>query len=130
MIILADYNLTGQAGWLWGTLAAGGWLDLTPLRLATFEDVALAPNSDDRTVWRFCQERDMLLLTGNRNMEGEDSLEQTIQEENQPTSWLVLTVGNFERMRENAYREDCAERLMEIVLYINQYPGVGRLYIP
>ena len=90
----------------------------------------MAPNSDDRMVWRFCQERDMLLLTGNRNMEGEDSLEQAILEENQATSWPVLTVGNAQRIAESAYREDCAVRLVEIALDINQYLGAGRLYIP
>ena len=44
-------------------------------------DAALPSDSDDRAVWRFCQERDMLLLTGNRSMKGEDSLEQVLREE-------------------------------------------------
>ncbi|GIK56439.1 MAG: hypothetical protein BroJett015_21020 [Chloroflexota bacterium] len=36
----------------------------------------------------------MILLTNNRNMDDADFLEQTIREENMPTSLRVLTVAN------------------------------------
>jgi hypothetical protein len=58
----------------------------------------------------------MLLLTANRRMQGEQTLEHTIREENTPTSFPVLTIGNADRMLEKAYRERCAIRLIEIVL--------------
>ena len=90
MIVLVDYNMVGQALLLWGTFAAEGWLELLPLRLATFKDVALPADSADRAVWRFCQERDMILLTGNRSMKGEDSLEQVLREENHNSAWPVV----------------------------------------
>jgi len=50
MTILVDHNMRGQAILLWGTLAAEGWLDLLPLRLATFADVGLPVESTDRAV--------------------------------------------------------------------------------
>ena len=76
--ILVDRNIEGPAVMLWGTLAAGGWLELLPMTMARFTDVGLPFDSRDRTVWRFAQEHGMLLLTDNRSRRGEDSLEQTI----------------------------------------------------
>jgi len=72
----------------------------------------------------------MILLTHNRNMKGEDSLEQTIREENSPAALPVLTVGRVERLRERSYRERCAVRLVEISLDVEKYLGTGRIYIP
>lgn len=62
MMILADYNLNRQALLLSGSLVAGGWLDIAPIRLVTFQDIGLASNSDDRVVWRLAQSNQMLLL--------------------------------------------------------------------
>ena len=50
----------------------------------------------------------MILLTSNRRRREEDSLEQTLREENTATSLPVLTIGNAERMIERRYRERCA----------------------
>ena len=115
---------------LWGTLAAGGWLELLPMTMTRFADVGLPFDSSDRTVWRFAQEHGMLLLTDNRSRRGEDSLEQTIREENSLTSLPVLTIGNVARIVEQAYREQCVIRLVEIVLDLANYLGTGRLFIP
>jgi hypothetical protein len=57
-------------------------------------------------------------------------LERTIQEENTPTSLPVLTIGSTKRLGERRYREQCADRLVEIVVDIELYRGVGRLFIP
>jgi hypothetical protein len=130
MTILTDHNMKGQAILLWGTLAVAGWLDLLPMRLVTFEDMRLPIDSNDRAVWRFAQAQGMLLLTGNRNMAGLDSLEQTIREENTATSLPVLTVGNIRRIDERTYRERCSSRLIEIVMDIDNYLGTGRLFLP
>lgn len=72
----------------------------------------------------------LILLTNNRNMEGVDSLEQTIRDENLPTSLPVLTFSDFERITERTYRERCAARLIEIMIYLDDYLGVGRIFIP
>jgi len=128
--VLADHNLEGQALLLWSTLASEGWLELLTLRLVTLEDVGLPSDSTDRRVWRFAQEQRMILLTANRSMQGSDSLERTLREENSPTALPVLTVGSVERIDERAYREQCASRLIEVILDIDQYLGTGRIYIP
>lgn len=128
--LLADHDIEGQALLLWGAVAATGWLESFPMRLVRFADVGLPPDSSDRSVWRFAQANRMILLTNNRNMEGSDSLEQTIRDEGSITALPIITIGRIERMTERTYREDCAERLLEIVIYLDDYLGVGRLFIP
>lgn len=129
-IILADHNIEGQAIALWGTLSAEGWLELVPLRLITFAQAGLPPESSDREVWRFAQGHGMILLTSNRRMRDADALEQTIREENAARSLPVLTIGSVKRMIEKTYRERCAARLLEIMLDLEKYMGAGRIFIP
>jgi hypothetical protein len=130
MTLLADHNLEGQAVLLWGTLATEGWLTLLPLRLVMFHELGLPANSTDRDVWRYAQAHQMVLLTGNRRKKGVDSLEQVIREENTPTSLPVITVARVNRLDERAYRERSGSRLVEIMLDIENYVGVGRIFIP
>jgi len=130
MIILADYNANRQAILISGSLVVGGWLNFVSIELLTFDKVGLAPDSSDRVVWEFVQTNGMLLLTGNRNAKGEDSLEQVMREENKSNSFPIITIGNPERINESEYRELCVERLVEIVIDIENYLGAGRLFIP
>ena len=115
---------------LWATMGNEGWLKLLDIPMLTFDDVGLPTDSNDRDVWRFAQDKQLILLTGNRNRDGADSLEQIIRNENTPNSLPVITIGIVDRLEERAYREQCAERLVEIVLSIENYLGVGRIYIP
>ncbi|MGH9842150.1 MAG: ACP S-malonyltransferase [Blastocatellia bacterium] len=128
--ILVDHNMEGDATLLWGTIAGDGWLEIVPMRLATFADVNLPVDSNDRVVWRFAQEHRMLLLTDNRNMKGDDSLEQTIREEITADSLPVITIGSLDRIDESEYRQLCANRLVEIVVDLDCYLGYSRLFIP
>jgi len=130
MKVLLDHHMKRQGILLWATMGSEGWLRLLDIPMLTFEDVGLPNDSKDRDVWRFAQQKQLILLTGNRNKDGSDSLEQTIRDENTPDSLPVLTIGITDRLEERAYREQCAERLVEIVLNIENYLGVGRIYIP
>ena len=113
-----------------GTLVSQGWLDLVPLHMITLREAGLALDSSDRWIWRFVQERGMLLLTHNRTHKGRDSLEQTLREEVTAASLPVLTLSNRDRMMEREYREQCAERLIEIVVDLDHYRGVSRIFLP
>jgi predicted nuclease of predicted toxin-antitoxin system len=117
MNVLVDHNLRGQSVVLAGSLAASGWLDLISIRFVLFEEVGLAINSDDRTVWCCAQSNEMILLTANRSMKGKDSLEQVMREENTPTSLPVVTIGNI-------------NRLVDIIVEIEDYRGARRIFIP
>ena len=130
MKVLLDHHLKKQGILLWATMGSEGWLKLLDIPMLTFEDVGLPIDNRDRDVWRFAQEKQLILLTGNRNKDGSDSLEQTIRNENTPDSLPVVTIGITDRLEERAYREQCAERLVEIILNIENYLGVGRIYIP
>jgi hypothetical protein len=130
MKVLLDHHMKKQGILLWATMGSEGWLKLLDIPMFTFTDVGLSIDSNDRDVWRFAQAKELLLLTGNRNKDGADSLEQTIREENTPDSIPVITVGIVDRLEERAYREQCAERLVEIILNIENYLGAGRIYIP
>jgi predicted nuclease of predicted toxin-antitoxin system len=45
-------------------------------------------HASDRLVWRYAQENQMMILTANRNMKGEDSLEQVMREKIQQIRFL------------------------------------------
>lgn len=128
--ILVDHNIEGQALWLEGSISSGGWAEAFSIRFVRFTVVGLSHDSSDRTVWRFAQNQQMFLLTGNRNKEGEDSLEQTVRDENTLTSLPVITVATPDRLFQRGYREICANRLLDIVLYPQNYLGTGRQFIP
>jgi len=130
MKVLLDHHMKKQGILLWAAMGSEGWLRLLDIPMLTFTDVGLSIDSKDREIWRFAQAKELILLTGNRNKDGEDSLEQTIRNENTPSSLPVITVGIVDRLEERAYREQCAERLVEIILNIEAYLGAGRIYIP
>lgn len=128
--ILLDHNLSGDAVFLERSLAKIGWLELVPIRFVTFAEVGLPVESNDRVVWRFVQEKGMLLLTDNRNMQGEDSLEQTLREEVVEGSLPVITIGSRDKLENVDYRDKCANRLAEIIIDLDQNLGCNRLFIP
>ena len=131
MIFLIDHNLEGHGLLLSGLIASLGWLDFLPIRFVTFAEVELPISSNDRVVWQFAQAKQMILLTANRSMKGNNSLESVIREENTSTSLPVITIGDADRvLNDPDYRNRCVDRLIEIVLDIDDYRGSMRLFIP
>lgn len=131
MIFLTDHNLERHAVVLLGNIANQGWLETVPIRFISFQEVELAIDSNDRIVWRVAQANQMILFTANRKMKGRDALEKVLREENNPLSLPVITVGNADRiLDERVYRDQCIDRLLEIVIDIENYMGAGRLFIP
>jgi hypothetical protein len=53
-----------------------------------------------------------------------------MREENNENSLPVITISSLDRFSEPDYRERCLERLIAIVIEIEQYKGAGRLFIP
>ncbi|MGK7926653.1 MAG: ACP S-malonyltransferase [Spirulina sp.] len=131
MNFLVDYNLGKHTELLLGNLASQGWLELFPIRFVTFKEIDLPIDSSDRIVWRLAQENQMILLTANRSMKGEDSLEQVIREENTMESLPVITIGNADRfLVDRIYRNRCIDSILEILLDIEIWIGVGRIFVP
>ena len=131
MNFLIDHNLGGHTEILLGNIASQGWLELLPIRFVTFKEMSLSIDSSDRIVWRLAQENQMILLTANRSMKGEDSLEQVLREENTVDSFPVITIGDADRfLTDRVYRNRCIDRILEILLDLETWMGVGRLFVP
>ena len=132
--ILADANCEGhlrlllrlfQAGWRRDVWEA---LHLTPV---SFADLGLQADASDRDVWETCQRAHIVLLTANRNDEGPESLEATIQEHSTTETLPVFTLANDQHvLRDRSYAEAVADRLIEFLFDVDSYRGTGRLYVP
>ncbi len=110
----------------WGSI----WAELA-LPILTFPDMGLDREAPDAVIWRLCQARGLILLTGNRNDDGPDSLESTIRNENSLDSLPVLTLADVEAVRRSrAYAERVVEKLVDYLVNVENYRGTGRLYLP
>jgi hypothetical protein len=132
--IMADHNVEGHFVVLlrlwtsapWRTV----WESLT-LEVESFERLGVPYDTSDRELWQLCQEREIVLLTANRNDEGADSLEGTIHTLNTPSSLPVLTIADPELVLANRdYAERVAIRVLEYLLELDNLRGVGRLFVP
>lgn len=96
-IVLSDHNCEGQAKAIFDILHYDDtWIELSPMKLIWFRDIDLPITASDETVWRFCQQHEYLLLTGNRtNHDKAKSLEFTIRTLLTPSSLPVVTIGNL-----------------------------------
>jgi hypothetical protein len=128
--VLLDNDLRGRLELLDGTLLNGRWADLELFCFITFDEVGLEEDAKDREVWRKAQELGLILFTGNRNQDDDTSLEQTLQDENTTFSLPVITVSDPQRLPNPAYREQCIDRLAEIIFDLENYLGSARQYIP
>ncbi len=78
-----------------------------------------------------CQREGLVLLTGNRNHDGDDSLEETIWQHSQPHSLPVITISDVRRFgKDSAYDARLAEDLLTYLVDIDKYRSTGRLYVP
>ena len=127
---LSDENCLGQVEAIFNELDRLGYVELLEIELLTWERAGLTKGMDDELLWRFCQKKNCLLVTGNRTgSDGKKSLEYVIRNLVEPTSLLVLTIGNLKRVtKDSEYRIICAHRLAEIVLDIENLRGATRLY--
>lgn len=135
--LLADANFEGQTERLMQVLRSPEWLDLWlsyGLTVQTLGDLGLDNSTDDRTVWKRCQAEGLILLTGNRNDEGDDSLEAVIRD-GPPDALPVFTVANGRRiMEDTAFARDVALAMLDAVDDLTYRPetilGSGRIYLP
>jgi hypothetical protein len=103
------------------------------LGLATlaFRDLGLPTDSSDWVVWQRCQQEQLVLVTGNRNHEGPESLESAIRPLNAPHHLPVLTLANMDRiLHERSYAERVADKLLEDLFDVENFRGAGRVYVP
>ena len=132
--IMADNDTVGQFAILINVLRDLTWDDvLKDLGFVEirFGEVGLKPESKDAEVWHTCQDRQIMLITANRNQEAAHSLEATIRAHNRPDSMPVITIADAERLvRHRSYAERAVRQLEEYLVNLDRYRGAGRLYIP
>ena len=101
------------------------------LEVESFERLGLPYNMSDHDLWQLCQQREIVLLTANRNDEGPDSLEATIRTLNTPSSLPVLIIADPELvLASRDYAERVAVQALEYLLELDHFRGVGRLFVP
>lgn len=135
--LLADANFEGQLDRLLDVLRSPEWLAFwldAGFEVETFAGLGLAPETKDRVVWDRCQAEGLILVTGNRNADGADSLENAIRDGG-PESLPVFTVSNGRRVVEDgAYARAAALTMLEAVYDLIRRPetilGSGRVYLP
>lgn len=100
--VLFDNDISGFQSLLTGAIESTGWSEYQLIEFITLEDLGLDESTNDREIWRRCQQSGYVLLTTNRNEKGADSLQLTIREENTPSSLPVITVSSQRRLRNPA----------------------------
>ncbi len=132
--LVADANIQGQVEYLVQRMQADAWAEFWQalgLVLHRFEDIGLSGSSTDLEVWNVCQAEQLILITDNRNLDSEDSLEATIRRNTSPESLPVFTIADMNQFRMNSsYVERVVEVLYDYLLRIDDVRGAGRLYIP
>lgn len=134
--LLADVNVQGHLLYLLRLLETLDlWSILAELRLefATFPDLQLPRNLDDRSLWNHCQQYGWVLFTENRNDEGENSLQATLADSWHLGCLPVLTLANKGRFEHSAgYAKRVAEDIAELLFGIayKEYRDQPRIYIP
>jgi hypothetical protein len=132
--LVADANIQGQVEYLVQRMQADAWAEFWQalgLVLHRFEDIGLSGSSTDLEVWNVCQAEHLILITDNRNLDAEDSLEATIRRNSSPESLPVFTIADMNQFRMNSsYVERVVEVLYDYLLRIDDVRGAGRLYLP
>jgi hypothetical protein len=106
------------------------WVNLN-LSVRTFADLSLDADVPDADLWHVCQKEEVVLITGNRNKESDDSLEATINAHNTPASLPVLTLSDPDQfVQSRAYANRVVETLLQFLLGIDNVRGTGRLWLP
>jgi hypothetical protein len=132
--ILADINVEGIVAILVRIWLSDNWREFwhdLGISIQDFDSLGLPFDSSDKIVWRTCQDRKLVLITGNRNADEPDSLELVIRSENTEGSLPVVTLANSDRiLNDRPYAEKTAERLLDYLTRIDDFRDAGRIYVP
>jgi hypothetical protein len=131
---MADNDIEGQFATLLHLLNSDTWRELWQslnLVVETFESLELERRAPDVLVWTTCQDREVILITGNRNHDGPDSLEATLRARNEAGCLPVFTLADPDSITQGGGQASLvAERLLGYLLEIDRYRGAGRLWLP
>ena len=132
--LMSDHDIEGHFEYLKRLILAdewrGIWDDLM-FHFESFKSLGIAANASDDIVWTVCQENEIVLVTGNRNADGEESLEVVIRRLGTSRSLPVVTLADPDRVSNGrGYADRVVERLFDYLIDIENVRGTGRLYLP
>jgi hypothetical protein len=132
--IMADHNIEGHFVVLLRIWTSNPWASLwesLECEVESFDRLGIPYDTSDRELWQVCQQRDIVLITANRNDEGSNSLEATIRDLNEPSSLPILTVADPELILVSQdYAERVAIQVLEYLMDLDNFRGTGRLFVP
>ena len=134
LAIMADHDIAGQVQLVLHLLMSSEWHAIwteLAVRVGSFASVGLPVNTPDAALWQFCQTQQIILITGNRNEDGPESLEAVLQTSDTAASMPVFTISEPQRLLSSGvYAHRVAERLIEYLIDVENLRGNGRLYLP
>jgi predicted nuclease of predicted toxin-antitoxin system len=132
--IMSDHDVRGQVHVLVDLAMSRRWREIwdgLAVETTSFEDVGLDETATDRTIWLTCQREEIVLITGNRNEEDDDSLQATIRELNDTSSLPVITLTNPRRIpHDGDYADRTVAKVLEYLMDLDHLMGTGRLFVP
>lgn len=132
--ILADNDVGGQVALIIAILESDDWREVwrsLDVSVKSFFDLGLSPNAQDVVIWHACQLQQVILVTGNRNRRGPESLAAAIEQFNTGQSLPVFTLANSKLLlKSKHYAERVAVRLLQHLLDIDNLLGAGRIFLP
>ncbi len=132
--ILADHDIEGQLRALSSVWTSPEWIELWRALggdVETLAGLGIRRDLPDSDLWQLCQDHGMILITGNRNADGENSLEATMRRLCRDDSLPVLTIADTNRVNfDREYANAVAVKVLEILLDLDRLRGTRRLFIP
>jgi hypothetical protein len=127
--LLADADVQGHVRIIVAACESPDWREFwaeVRVPVLFFPDVGLPPDAPDAEVWGLCQDRRLVLITGNRNLEGPDALEAVLRSLGTAESLPVFTLADRERIAaDRVYAERVVARLIELFAGHRRSPGRG-----
>lgn len=132
--ILSDHDIEGHVDVLLSIWLSADWSELwngLDCRVEYFESLKLPHSLPDSELWKLCQERQFVLITGNRNEDSDDSLESVSKRLNQANSLPILTFANSQRViADRRYAVSVADAVLSFLMDLDRIRGTRRLYVP
>jgi Domain of unknown function (DUF5615) len=132
--IMADHDVEGHLRVLLSIWSSPTWVEVwadLSCNIQSFERLGIESDAPDEEIWRVCQEQEIVLITGNRNNESDDSLEATIRRIGTSNNLPVLTIADPDRlMKDRSYAEEVAFRVYDYLQALDYMRGSGRLFVP
>ncbi len=132
--ILADHNVERHVQVLVRICLSPEWAAVwaaLECQVDTFKGLGIPHETIDTELWQLCQDRGIVLITGNRNADGPTSLEIAIRRFRTDESLPVVTIGDPDRLlTDRDYALAATARLIDYLLDLESVRGTGRLYVP